>query len=393
MANGTWLLTLSRFFERTSFYLFLATILPFLVSNPVNLSMQDGFFKYSMFLFAAGAGNVIGGVLGDLLEKNRLMLFVGCGLNVAGISLFYVADMDSLYLALGLAGLGSGLYGPNLTALFAKQFNDQPGKADAGFTLLYGAIHLAALIAGFILFALDRDNYLIVFVTCQVLMVFSLVPVLILPDVALTKTSVPWPDLTKGMHIFWVVAAVIIPAFVLMAFSLPSNYLMDQIRTSSDSAAASYEVHDFTGQLVILFSLVLAWYWFVKQVSLPVKLAAGIILAALASFAPLLFNGSAAFYLYVFLAALAEVLIVPSALAMITRAASPRFYSMIFAAVGTVTFVIIRIGPNFTKTNDVITTGPLAFILPGAILLVVGILGFAFSSQLKTAWKKDAGDA
>jgi proton-dependent oligopeptide transporter, POT family len=394
MTSGSWLLIISRFFERSSFYLLIGVIFNYLLTQPIYLTAVDAFFYYSFFLVIVAGANVVGGVLGDLLVSNRTLLFIGYGLNLTGLTLLYAVAFETWYLPLAIAGLGTGLYGPNLMALFAKEYKDRQAKPDTGFTLLFAVTHLATMIAGFVWLALMGRDYHIFLIACQVLMTLSVLPLFFLPRKTANAIDAELPGLPYGLHVFWIVAALVIPSLALMAFSLPTNYLSDLMaKPQSASTGIQYDVSDFISQLTVIISAGLAWFWSRKYLSPLYKITAGLLLGGIATFIPLLAAGPVTIFVYMLFAALAQVLIIPTAHAVITRVANPRFFTLIFAAMSIISFAIMRIGPNLTKTNDAIDNGMMSFVVPGVILLVLGVLALIFSKPLVLNWKKDTGEA
>ncbi len=144
--QNTFIYTLSTLLERAAYYGFRALIVLYLIGEVMGMERDEVFEIHGSFILSILFSQIIGALLGDLVIGNRRALFIGGILQTLGILCFLQPSLTFVYIGIGLISLGNGLYIPNFSAEFGKNYLDKQDLLDAGFTINYAAINIGALI-------------------------------------------------------------------------------------------------------------------------------------------------------------------------------------------------------------------------------------------------------
>ena len=170
-------LATSSFFERAAYFGLRAILVLYLTDSILEgaESINEALQLYSVFAVGVVATGVIGGLLGDLFLSNRRAAILGLILQIAGTIFFIVPQIASVYIGLGLLAIGTGLYLPNLRALYAKIDLADWQRYDARF-MFQAFMHNLGAFVGVILcgFIGEKHSWLAAISIAVIFMLLSL---------------------------------------------------------------------------------------------------------------------------------------------------------------------------------------------------------------------------
>lgn len=153
-----------------------------MVEEAIGTESDDVLEIYGIFTAAVYISAALGGLLGDLVLKNKLAMLIGGGMQITGIFTFYLFNEQFLYPSMILIALGSGFYSTNFLAQFGKHYIHKPRIAEAGFTVLYLAVNAGASIGIILIGFLADINYFVAFLGAGVAMVLATGLIFVLPS-------------------------------------------------------------------------------------------------------------------------------------------------------------------------------------------------------------------
>ena len=156
--RGLATLFMTEFFERFTYYGMRALLVLFLVAatdeaNPgFGVDRETAGAIYGLYTGAVFLFSLPGGWIADrLIGQRRAVYWGGIIIAIGNFLLAVPGGPAVFYLGLATIVIGVGLLKPNISAIVGALYEGQPGaRRDAGFSIFYMGINLAALIAPFI---------------------------------------------------------------------------------------------------------------------------------------------------------------------------------------------------------------------------------------------------
>lgn len=179
----TFYYSLSRMFERASYYGLRILILLYMTGEILKMDRTEALSVYGWFAGSLVFAQIIGALLGDLVIGNKKTIIIGGIIQAFGAFSLCISSTTGLYLGLFLVILGSGLYTPNIISNFGKLYLSKTKLLDSGFTIFYLAINLGSFL-GILLIGYFGEEYgfNIGFMISGILMLISLIPIQISND-------------------------------------------------------------------------------------------------------------------------------------------------------------------------------------------------------------------
>ncbi|NQX97409.1 MAG: MFS transporter [Flavobacteriales bacterium] len=336
-SKATFLYSLSKIFERASYYGVRALIVLFMLSETIGMESGDALEVYGWFTGGVFLFRIIGALLGDLLLGNKRAMIIGGIIQALGTFILSFQNELSLYMGLGLIALGGGLYHPNIISRFGKLYYEKKKIIDAGFTIFYTAANLGALI-GVVLIGLAYEmkgtyGFILAGIFMVVAVVFSILPK---EEVQLIFNKA---ELSINKRVIHIVMAVVFIALFWGAYEYcmfgQYEILSSFIQNSNLGLTASFwtsSLNSFVAGFVGLIACVVWTYLYINQF---VKIVIGLVLST-AAFGILLIlpnelndENVAILIISVFLLGLSEVIISPVVASIITLNSNPKYLAII----------------------------------------------------------------
>ncbi len=131
--------------DRTSFY-GLFSVLPFYLTSVEALPTSRTLLLLGTVGSLAALSELAGGFAADRVLGFGKAILWGALISLLGYSLLAVTQMDLLYISLALIVIGNGLHKGNVQALLGRCYHDDDADRQRGFTYLYMAINMGALV-------------------------------------------------------------------------------------------------------------------------------------------------------------------------------------------------------------------------------------------------------
>jgi POT family proton-dependent oligopeptide transporter len=178
-SQETYLYALSRILERAAYYGLRSLIVLYMIGEVMKMKSSEALSVYGLFTASYVFSHILGSVLGDLVIGNKNAIVIGGIIQALGTFAICIPSPIGLYIGLILVALGGGLYTSNLTSNFGKLYLNKTKLLDAGFTLLYLAANIGALV-GVVLIGYLGETYSwsIGFITSGIIMILSTIPIL-----------------------------------------------------------------------------------------------------------------------------------------------------------------------------------------------------------------------
>jgi proton-dependent oligopeptide transporter, POT family len=215
---------LFEFWERCSYYGTASLMVLFMIQR---LGMRDAdanltWGTFGALLFAAPA---VGGWIGDRILGARRCIGVGACTLALGYLLLTVsgANFQSMYLALGLIIVGSGLFKPNAANIVRCIYEGLDAKIDSVFTLYYMTNNIAASL--FVLLTpwiKDRWGWHVAFAVCFASLIFGLISYASMKRALEGIGSMPDAHRLRWNRLIAVIAGGLLSAFAI-AFVIQNN--------------------------------------------------------------------------------------------------------------------------------------------------------------------------
>lgn len=149
---GLYLLFATEMWERFSYYGMRALLVLYLTTAVMNgglgVNESTAMGIYGFFTGAVYITPMIGGYLSDRFLGRRLAITIGGILMALGnFALFANQSMTALYIGLGLLIIGNGFFKPNISTLVGELYSDNDPRRDGAFTIFYMGINVGAFFA------------------------------------------------------------------------------------------------------------------------------------------------------------------------------------------------------------------------------------------------------
>lgn len=392
------LLLLSRLFERVAFYLVLSILVNYFTEK-LQPGMKNVSLNYSLFMIAMMITTFFSGLLGDLHNRNKVVITGFVLLTAMYLAVPFVTGVSFLQIAaFVLLGAGIGLTTPNMVVLLGNIYNEKEVEIRglSGFILYMLAANLGALFAPLLsIFLKEQWGYTAVFLLAAVCGLIALLffflfsqPYGRLDLVSEQKTYKPAVSVIK-LNRFILYSMLIIA--VLIGFSLQqrSSTLVVAI---SDLTGKGVEIASMIVPLekYLLPVLLLLFAWWVSRIKtinwskifqlmllgLAVAITGYLIIAGFASLKEVVQEKIILYPSYIFLL-IAESLLSSTILYAVYRS-SPIKYKGLFQGVYHVAIAV---------SSSLLFPGVLLYQKMGSMLFVI-VAGLLLISAIVIIWLK-----
>ncbi|WHN64915.1 oligopeptide:H+ symporter [Cysteiniphilum sp. QT6929] len=132
-------------------YMALTGILAVYLTRKLNMPTDQAFILYGAFAALVYAFIVLGGYLGDKILGAKRTIILGLITLLAGYILMTLNSVNTVYYAMSLICIGTGLFKSNPSSLLAKCYpQDDGNRLHNAFTLFYMAINIGSMLGLFI---------------------------------------------------------------------------------------------------------------------------------------------------------------------------------------------------------------------------------------------------
>ncbi|KMK92596.1 peptide MFS transporter [Rossellomorea marisflavi] len=157
---GLYLLFATEAWERFSYYGMRAILVLYLTATAVNGGLgtdkTTAISLYGTFTSAVYLTPIIGGYLTDRFLPRRTAITIGGVLMALGnFSIFLHQSMGALYLGLALLIIGNGFFKPNISTIVGELYHINDPKRDGAFTIFYMGVNLGAFVAPLVVGLMD----------------------------------------------------------------------------------------------------------------------------------------------------------------------------------------------------------------------------------------------
>lgn len=174
--TSAYLYALSKMFERASYYGVRGLLVLYMIGAIFAMTETDALMIYGWFVASFAFSKVLGAILGDLVIGNKKAIIWGGFIQAMGAFSFCIPSTAGLYTGLFLTVLGGGLYAPNLTAQFGKQYLKKTKLLDAGFSMYYIAINIGSFFSTVLIAYLKQNfGWNAAFIAAGVMMLLSII--------------------------------------------------------------------------------------------------------------------------------------------------------------------------------------------------------------------------
>ncbi len=157
---GLYLLFATEAWERFSYYGMRAILVLYLTATAINGGLgadkTTAIRLYGTFTSAVYLTPIIGGYLTDRFLPRRTAITIGGVLMALGnFSIFLHQSMGALYLGLALLIIGNGFFKPNISTIVGELYHINDPKRDGAFTIFYMGVNLGAFVAPLVVGLMD----------------------------------------------------------------------------------------------------------------------------------------------------------------------------------------------------------------------------------------------
>ncbi len=369
----------SKALERASYYGIRSLLIIYMVDY-FAIDRYEAMNIYGWTITIYLIAMLLGAVIGDLVLGNKYTAIAGGLLQALGAFVLCLPTTFTLYIGIGLVFFGSGVYGSNLFSMLGRYFRKKEKILDSGMTAYYTAINIGAFLGTLLLGLLGESNFHLGFIAGGVLMVISTVVLFFVND---TKSRIEENDITKKnltKSVVMVFLAVAITSIFWLVYEIAGN----------DVFMISYELRDFSElgflqniwqslnpAIVILLGILFAIVWYLIRSNRILKLGIGFLLGT-ASYLVLLVIpegysgfGVVIFLISVLLLGLAEILVAPTALSLLTKYTNPKYLAIIFALSMLPARILSAIYGLFSE--HIYNTPNLGLLIGGIMLFILAV--------------------
>ena len=152
--KGLYMLFMVEMWERFNYYGMRALLVYFMTSAVIGFSDPQAYKIYGWFTALVYLTPVIGGWVADNYIGKRHSITIGAILMALGqftlASYGFVPARIALFAGLALIILGNGFFKPNISSIVGEMYEPNDPRRDAGFTIFYMGINVGAFFAPFI---------------------------------------------------------------------------------------------------------------------------------------------------------------------------------------------------------------------------------------------------
>jgi len=380
-ARATFIYSISRVFERAAFFGARTLISIYIIDTIYSNSLTKAAELFSWFGIALIAAKIIGGLLGDLTKKSKLILLIGLFIQTLGC--FALASQTTPLDISGifLLALGAGLYDPNVLAQIARHNIKRPKLLDAAFTIYFSATNIGAF-CGVLICGLLYEKYpVLAFVVAGG---FTVIAALILLLWKEEKLDLSEPDLQPktqkkiSLLITFILGTALLTSLIGIA-TIALSYINPYLNSIHTEDSLFWP--QFEGGISIGLTLIAAIVWTFLYFNQVKKLLIGYLSVIIGFTLAYLFIGSnsgnlkAIVFIISTLIIIAEIHIAPLLLSIITRVLSPRYLAIAFGLITLPALLIDKIVISvYEGIEPTFILGDFLFSLIGAGILGIAIL-------------------
>lgn len=377
--------------ERASYYGLRAFLIIYMTGEILNMETMKASSIYSWFIGSVVFSQIFGALLGDLLIGNKKAILTGGIIQALGAFSLCIPNTICLYTGLFLLVLGNGLFTPNLTANFGKSYLNKTKLLEAGFTIFYLTINLGSFLGVIVIgYFVEQCGYKIGFLTCGILSLLSLIPIL-------KSKENEFQDLEK-ISIGKRVSNIFIPFIVVLLFwgfhelsSIRTSNLQFQLNEVSNFDIPNLIWQSLKSILIFLFSIIAIIFWTYFYSSQFFKLLLGVIFGIL-SFGILFLipevpseQHTITYLISVIFLAISEIYIAPIIHTVLTKYSNPKYLAILISLAFLPTQGITLALGLF---NDKLIDYPMLGLKIGIIgmgIIGIGLIGYIIINKKRTS--------
>ncbi|MBC8754764.1 MFS transporter [Kordia sp. YSTF-M3] len=377
---------LSNIFERAGYYGTRSILIVYAFSELKDAYMPAMLNFYALMASLLIITQLLGGLLGDLLLKNKRTIILGGIIQAIGAFVLCIGSENAVYASLLLLTLGSGLYRPNMIANFGKQYLQIPKRLDSGFSFFYASISIGSFIGVLLIGSIaETENWTYGFILAGLFFIISIILLLFSKELPIVASAEKIK--TINQRVLKIVIACLCMASFWLFYDLggEGTYTMQNAFIENSSTEISQEFFQevnfyFTIPLVILLGIL----WMYKYINRFLKITIGFICAALSFYILLLVpEVPTEQYFYILLAAIffigmAEILIGPTIYAIITKHSNPKYLAIVMSVFFIIVRLFISLGIYIRRMLNEDAALTLEFAFSGmvmmAIILTIGVI-------------------
>jgi len=149
--KGLYYLFFTELWERFSYYGMRAILVLYMAAETMEgglgWSTEEALGLYGTYTSLVYLTPLVGGWLADRYLGQRLSVFIGGALMIAGHFLMAFTAMWAFYTALGLIIAGNGFFKPNIATIVGGLYKEGDSRRDAAFTIFYMGVNIGAFLA------------------------------------------------------------------------------------------------------------------------------------------------------------------------------------------------------------------------------------------------------
>lgn len=436
--KALYMLFMVEMWERFNYYGMRALLVYFMTSAVIGFSDPQAFKIYGWFTALVYLTPVLGGWIADNYIGKRSSITIGAILMALGqftlASYGFIPARVSLFVGLALIIIGNGFFKPNISSIVGELYAPNDTRRDAGFTIFYMGINVGAFIAPFVTGYVGEVTatspawvqWRWGFVAAGIGMLCGLTWYLVqqnrfLGDIGLRPVSKqktqdaivedkPLTDEEKDkikaictftfiavfFFAFFEQAGSSLSTFAQKSIILPTYHFPAWLGNLVLEIKASW-FQSINPIAVVVLAPLFAKMWIKlgskgKEPSIPLKFALGVFLTGLGfmvlAIGTLFFNPEQQIHMFWMVAlyiihTCGELCLSPVGLSMVTKLAPAKFMSMFMGVWLASSFVGNLVGGYFATLSASLESITTFFTIPAVILMVFGLLVWAFSGKIK----------
>lgn len=391
-SKETFYYSLSRMFERASYYGFRTLVVLYMTGEILKMDSTEALSIYGWFTGSIVFSQIIGGLFGDLLIGNKKAIIIGGIIQAIGAFSLCLPSTTGLYLGLFLVVLGSGFFTPNILSNFGKSYLNKTKLLDSGFTIFYLAINLGSFLGiSLIGYSGEKFGYNIGFIISGIIMLLSIIPIVISKEINLEEFEKS--ELSISKRILNILIAVIVVGLFWGIYEISSIRIFDlQMQFSEISAwNISKSLWQTIGSIFTLpISLVAIVLWTLFYSSQFYKLMVGFIFGAISLGILFLIpeipteNHTITYLISLIFLGISEIHIAPIIHSILTKYANPKYLAILMSLAFLPTRLISLI---FGLFNDKLYNNPMLGLkigIVGMTVVGIGLIGYVWWNKKTT---------
>ncbi|WP_046757664.1 POT-type proton-dependent oligopeptide transporter [Kordia jejudonensis] len=348
LTKNTCVILILLLFERIAYYGVRSLLMLYLVSETFQLTDYGAMTIYRYIIYFLLFTQVVGGVFGDFIFKNKKSIFFGGLLAVLGCVNICFPNENIVYSGLALMTLGSGFMKPNILAAYGKIYYQKEKFLDTAFSVYYLVVNAGAFI-GIALFAYISNEYGFVpgFGFAAVLYIIISLLALAISEMKGIRPFKIHRDVV--FNVLYVILAISLGMVFWILYEIggiQTNRLLfnDNFQIDLGSVVTKANILSISGMIILPLLVIFSIIWIKFHKAQFLKVAFGFLFGALAlyQFSLISFanneNDLLCLLYGMSLFAVAETLCGPIVLSIITRYSNPKYLTIIMVVNMTVLY-------------------------------------------------------